>query len=331
MGRVCRAAALALALAVFPLAQAPGAPATSTADLDAARALADRAMDLYEAGKYQKAIELFEEAEAVYHAPPHVLFLGRAHAKLGKQAAARKHFRSLVREQLPPDAPEPFRQAQRDAKAELDALEEGLPQVRIELVGGSADEAQLTIDGEPVPTDALDAPLRLEPGEHVATASIPGHPEVVERFTLEEGGSLQTIELAIRPTEGGGSPGGGSPDDPMPVDDGGPSVAGPLVVLGIGVAGLGVGAITGILTLNDAAELKDRCPANPCPEEHESLADSVNTLGTTSTVAFVVGGAAVGAGLLWLLLQPDGEASDETGVRVEPLFGPLGGGVRGRF
>ena len=98
----------------------------------------------------------------------------------------------------------------------------------------------------------------------------------------------------------------------MPVGGEGepPSIVPPLVVMGVGVAGLGVGVITGILTLNDAAELKDRCPQNPCPPENESLSDSVNTLGTVSTVGFIVGGAAVAAGALWLLLQPSGEQSD---------------------
>lgn len=338
MGRVCRvcrvcalAVAVALVLAVSSLAQAQGSPPAGAADLDAARALADNAMDLYEAGKYQEAIQRFKDAEAVYHAPPHMLFLGRAHAKLGKQAAACTYYRRLAGEQLPPNAPEPFRQAQREAKAELEALEARMPKVRIELVGASADEAVVIVDGETLGAEAIGAPLPLDPGDHVASVSVAGGPEVVERFALAEGEPVQTIELVVGSVEGGEGT-GGSPDEPASGDDGGPSFAGPLAVLGIGVAGLGVGVITGILTLNDASELKDKCPTNPCLEEHESLADSVHSLGTTSTVAFIVGGAAVGAGLIWLLAQPSAEASEEeTAVSVEPLIGPLGAGVRGRF
>lgn len=325
-----------IALGVLMLVTAAqGSEGPSQGDLNAARALATAGFELYEAGEYEKAIERFGSAEALIHAPTHLLYMARAEAKLGHLLAAREHYRNLVTEKLAADAPQPFRDAQQIAQRELTALDSRIPSVAIALPGQAAEKTVVTIDGEPVARDALAAPVPLDPGTHAVKARLAGWPEVVQQVSLRDGGGVQEVELAVGP-QSAKTERSPEPDPTLPPDQdqaSGPSIVAPVVLMSAGGALLVVGGITGAMTLSDAAELKDKCPQNPCPAEHEPLRDSVHTLGTVSTVAFVVGGAAVGAGLLWLLLQPSGDApQSEVGkITLAPYAGLYGGGLRGTF
>jgi hypothetical protein len=295
--------------------------------------LADAGGQLFDQGDYATALERFQRAEEIFHAPPHLLFIARAQVKLGQLVEARDTYERLVDEQLDSGAPPPFRAAQDDGRAELEQLRGRIPSIQIAITGKRAARAVVTVDdGEPIAADALAQPVDVNPGEHVVTVTAEGHAPSSQTITVEEGTQAQTVELTLgapRPSEEGAvGPEGAEPDE-------GPSIAPPLVVGGVGIAALGVGVITGVLTLNDAAELKDRCPQNPCPPEYESLADSVNTLGTVSTIAFVVGGAAVGASVLWLLVQGGGEEPEHeqaaSGLHVELALGAQSLGITGTF
>src|SRR3954463_8383902 len=77
-----------------------------------ARAAADAGGDAFDAGKYAEAADLFERAERLLHAPPHLLYAARAHAKLGHVVEARELYLTLTREHLAANAPRPFREAQ---------------------------------------------------------------------------------------------------------------------------------------------------------------------------------------------------------------------------
>jgi hypothetical protein len=67
-----------------------------------------------------------------------------------------------------------------------------------------------------------------------------------------------------------------------------------------------VGAVTGLLALSKANDVKSRCDAGHCPAEDESKANSAKTLATVSTIGFVVGGVGVGAGA-FLLIRRGGD------------------------
>src|SRR5689334_17771387 len=88
-----------------------------------ARAAADAGGDAFDAGKYAEAADLFERAERLMHAPPHLLYAARAHVKLGHLVEAREHYLALTREQLAPGAPRVFRDAQQMGEKELADVE----------------------------------------------------------------------------------------------------------------------------------------------------------------------------------------------------------------
>src|SRR5437763_5070375 len=107
------AAAFAVLLVVSPAA------AQNAKGPEAARALAEAGREKFEQGEYAQAIAEFEHAEAVFHAPPHLLFIARARVKLGKLLQAREDYRRIVAEPLPRGAPPAFDKAKEDAKKDL--------------------------------------------------------------------------------------------------------------------------------------------------------------------------------------------------------------------
>ncbi|MBW2455235.1 MAG: hypothetical protein JRI68_12025, partial [Deltaproteobacteria bacterium] len=233
----------------------------------------------------------------------------------------------LAAEDLGDKASGPFGEAQAEGRQALEALAARIPTLQIALEGTDTSLASVSIDGQAVAAEALADPIEVNPGEHQLVLEVAGHEPTETTVTAEEGTTGHPVTLTLGPaTADDVGPG-------PPPDDDAPSIVPPLIVAGVGVAALGLGVVTGILTLNDASELKDRCPQNPCPEDNESLADSVNTLGTVSTIGFVVGGAAIGAGVLWLLLQPSGPTEEAATAQpaVELLVGPTTLGVRGTF
>jgi hypothetical protein len=330
-------------VAVAPLARAASAPSAANEQLTAARALADAGLQLFEQGDYATALERFRSAEQIVHAPPHLLFMAKAQAKLGRLLEARKLYEQLGTEKIAAHSPDAFREAQREGATDLAALKPRIPSLRIALRGAGAELATVAIDGAPVERSALAGPIEVDPGSRKVVATVVGQPGAERTVEAPEGAGVVEVELALGASgasaagDGGATPAG----DVTDAGDTGPALAGPLAVMGVGVAALGVGIVTGVLTLNDAAELKELCPTSPCSPDNESLADTVNTLGNVSTVAFVVGGAAAGAGLLWLFLQPtDGEeagpdaepeGSESTALRVEPWVGPTFAGMKGSF
>ncbi len=305
---------------------AAGGEGSRAEQLNAARALAEAGFQLYEDGDYGSAFARFQSAEGIYHAPPHLLFMAHCQAKLGKLVEAERLYEQLVAEDLGDKAAGPFGEAQAEGRKALEALSPRIPSLQIALEGTDASGASVSLDGQALSGDALADPIQVNPGEHRLVLEVAGHEPAETTVTLEEGATSHPVTLAPGPAVA-------ENHDTAPASDEGPSIVPPLIVAGVGVAALGVGVVTGILTLSDASELKDRCPQNPCPEDNESLANSVNTLGTVSTIGFVVGGAAIGAGVLWLLLQPSGEPEEAatTSPEVELWVGPGSLGVRGTF
>src|SRR5436190_24014691 len=76
-----------------------------------ARDAANSGRSAFEAGQYEKAIDSFSRAESLVHAPPHLLFLARSQAKLGRLIGAHETYLKITRETLKPNAPKAFSDA----------------------------------------------------------------------------------------------------------------------------------------------------------------------------------------------------------------------------
>jgi hypothetical protein len=293
-----------MAIAVALLAPAAGAQPSK--QRDAARALADAGYELYTQEDWAGAYDRFENAEDIFHAPPHVLYMARAKAKLGELLAARDLYARLADEKLGADAPPAFHDAKRDAQKELDALARTIPTLTVDVEAPAEASVRLTIDGRPA---APGSAVLLDPGKHTVAAEIEGAPREQREVTLEAGAAERVAIVFASSAAADGDDDGGASSEP-------PGAIGPAALMSIGGVGLVIGGVTGGLALGKAGELKDACPARTgCPAENRDLEDSARTLGITSTVAFVVGGVAVGAGLTWLVVElAGGSSTDETAV-----------------
>ncbi|WP_438027951.1 tetratricopeptide repeat protein [Sorangium sp. So ce233] len=184
-----------LALPAVP-ATAVSQPARSTEQAKAAaRALADKGWELFNAGRYEEALAAFRDAEAQVHAPPFLVFAARSCERLGRLLEARSLYQRVLDEPLAAGAPQAFQQAQADARAELAALAPRIPTLEVAVTGAAPGAVELTLDGERV---APAAPVERDPGEHTLSARAPGQPPVTRTIRLSEG-ARERIALDLPP------------------------------------------------------------------------------------------------------------------------------------
>jgi hypothetical protein len=333
------------ALLVMAPAAAVAQPATPSSDAkDNARKLAERGYELFQAGKYAEAIGHFDKAEQLFHAPPHLLFIARSQAKLGKLLAARAAYDAIVAERLASYAPDAFVLAQQEARIEVAALRTRLPTLELRIRGAAPHTVQVQIDGASVPVARERQRVPVDPGKHTVVARTGAAPPLTRSVTVMESTSTP-IELSFdgAPSTGAG-PGAGVGDAGQAPDEGIPSsLVPPIVAFVVGGLGLGVGAVTGAMSLSKVADIERTCAEDAtgvkrCDPAREPDADTARTLGTVSTVSFVIGGVGVGTGVLLLLLraQDDAPAPAQVsrrapGVTVTPVIGTRFLGVQGRF
>lgn len=294
--------ALVLGLCSVARAQQPGSTEGAAAHRDEARELAKQGLAKLDAGDAKGAIALFEQAEAKFHAPTHLLYLAQANASLGDAVKAARLYQKLLAEDLPNYAPDAFREAQKIGRAELEALGSSVGRVRVR---GAA--RNLAVDGEPVTTDVW----YVAPGSHQVTF------EGGSKGVTVAAGAEAVVEVAAEPPK--------LPPPPGEPDAGGLGALkiGGIVAMSIGGAATIAGAATGALSLSKVDQLDDRCPSKRnCAAADQPLADDARALGNASTALLVIGGAAFVTGLILVLVPEDEPAASAQSGRIEPLVGP---------
>jgi len=336
---------LVSALLLGPLASQPASGQT-VEQKAGARVAAEAGADAFDQGRYEEAIDLFSRAEAVVHAPPHLLYIARAQAKLGRLVRAQDTYLKIVREHLPADAPDPFKEAWAAADRELDALEPRIPQVTIRVEGAASGEVDVTLDGRSVPKALLGIAQPVDPGAHELRAE-DGHGRKVARSVMLTSGARESVTLTLPPPPNSAPSPTFSPTlsrrPEMPRASASQSrgfFAQPAVAygaLGVGVVGLAVG--TGFLvaylgTRNDADQGYDHCP-RPCPTEERTRIDELDSKaarqGTAATLGMVVGGLGVATGATLLVLQRRGRPNARQGLVLRPYLAGNGVGLWGRY
>ncbi|MEO7109721.1 MAG: hypothetical protein ABI183_04700, partial [Polyangiaceae bacterium] len=176
---------------------------------------------------------------------------------------------------------------------------------------------KVDVDGVAIPTAALAFPRKVNPGHHVVTA-VAGDSHTQAQVDVKEreakGVLLDLPVVAVPlPVALNNTPA----DQQKPIEPEHPKKKFPVISMigfGVGVAGVAVGSVTGLMSISKTSSLKDQCPNNQCPasvydsDSFQSDKSSASTLGTVSTIAFIVGGAGVVVGVVGLFL-PQGHAS----------------------
>ncbi|RYZ08199.1 MAG: hypothetical protein EOO73_09050 [Myxococcales bacterium] len=323
-----------------------------------ARAAADAGADAFDAGKYAEAADLFERAERLVHAPPHLLYAARSHAKLGHFVEARELYLTLTRERLADSAPRVFRDAQQMGEKELNEVESRLAYVSVVVQGGAgATSVRVTRNGEDVPPELLGVPTPVNPGDYSYQALADGMESTATTIKLREG-VRDTVLLTLRdipgaskkkPTAPGAAPAEGEASNgsllSAPSTDSAASGGGRPLLVG-SIAGFGVavaGGVLGTLFLsksNDTADKSDalfaQCQVTGCAKgspralEIEGLDDDATSQRGVAIAGFVVGGVGLAAGVTLLILDQN-RSTTVAGARVTPVIGTNYLGIAGRF
>jgi hypothetical protein len=343
-----------------------GALAQTDEQRAAARSLATEGATAFSEGRFRDAIDRFERAETLVHAPPHLLFMARAYERLGQLVKAREAYLKIVKETLSPKAPRAFRDAQEAANAEVKTIEPRIASLTVRLEGADgASDLRVMVDGVTVPSVLVGLAQPIDPGTHRIEAGATGLRAPSEPVTLEEG-ERKTIVLKLEaapgaaplagttPSEAAAPPEPATPPPPpavksatgSPTSDAGTTEGsssglriGSYVSFGVGL----LGAVGGTVFTLQSAKKRDRADEKfaacggetGCTNgnlvslevaELDRDADGMKTLGI---VGFVVGGVGAAAGVTLLVLSA-GDDGDKTAT-VEPWVGLGSAGVRGRF
>ena len=310
----------ALALLATLLAAAPAHAQTDT-DKATARGLGQQGASALSAGDWATAAEDFRRADALYHAPSLTLGLARAQSHLGLFVQAWENYHQVIAENVTTSPG--FSKALRDAKAEIAAVDSRRSRVTIRVTG--ADAPRVSVDGVPLKAEALGIERFVNPGHYVVTVTADGWKTVTRPVDVAEGQGMLAWIAMERDTTAAVVPALLAPVPlPSPQVPAVPSAtetsvpqalasdapARPLgktlgfAALGVGGAGVLVGAITGGLALSDHSKLSAPCASGTCPASSQSDLSAYHTMGTVSTIGFVVGGLGVAGGVVLLLTAP---------------------------
>src|SRR6187399_3351224 len=289
------ASVTAVGLATLGLPSPANAQDNQAENVAAARSLGIEGVQLAEAGKCTEAIEKLTRAESLYHAPTILGRLGECQVNVGQIVVGTENLNRVVREQLAPNAPKAFKDAQSRAQKALDAA---LPRIGHLTVLVEPKEATIsvTVSGVAVPTALIGVERPTDPGSHEVVATAPGY--ITQRTTIaltEAGRETVTLRLTLDPNAPkealpvapvvAATPAEPPPAPPPQASQGTRTFA--YVLIGTGVVGVAVGGITGAMALSKKGDLD--CPQNHCTGDQADKLDSANTLATVSTIGFAVG------------------------------------------
>lgn len=338
-----RAFAMLLAASVLVAAPLVHAQAGNKA---AAESLFQTGKTLMGEGKFDEACPKFVESQRLDPSVGTLLNLGRCYEGQGKTASAWAEYKEAA-----VLARSTGQQDRETAAKDLAAkLEPKLSKLRLDPAPGAADITGLEIkdNGASMGKGTLGIALAVDPGEHHIEVSAPGYLPWSTKITIGKEADSKTATIPVLEKDpnakvtGPGTTGPGTTPPGGTTDGGGSSLktAG-FVVGGVGVVGIGLGAVFGILASGDVSSAEDDatlCPNKVCTPAGREQIDSASTKATVSTIGFAVGGAALAAGVLMILLAPSSTETAQHGkpgksAYVLPTFDSNGGGVTllGRF
>jgi hypothetical protein len=212
-----------------------------------------------------------------------------------------------------------------DCTKRLDELEKAQPTIlfgALDAAGNDVSAVKVTMDGQPFADRLGGAPLPVDPGEHTFIFELPGQPPVQKKLIIREGekGRAERVTFTAPPAPPAPATPASSPAA-APVSDGsgggGPGVAKVLAVAAgvVGVAGLGVGSAFGLVAISKKNDAQSACPGVCANASDASKWSDAESAGNISTVAFIVGGVALAAGVvLWVTAPSTSGPSAQVGV-----------------
>jgi hypothetical protein len=296
---------------------APAQPALAGVDdatRAAARNVAEEGLALYDANKYVEALDRFERADALVHAPTMGLMAARSLQRLGRFVEATERYLTVTRMQIDADASDGFRTALTDAARERDAL---LPRIAgLELaIDSSIRGTVVALDGKAVPAALVGVRRPIDPGPHVVVLTL-GDKTKTERFELKEA-EVRRIVVAFDP------PSRPPLQLPPPPSRGGALRAVGWTGVAVGGAGVIVGVVAGGLALSAKSNLQQTiCTGTRCPPAAIPEIDRYDLLRGLSSAGLIAGVITASAGALVVGISRPSAAPGKQGITWQPWIGP---------
>jgi hypothetical protein len=186
-------------------------------------------------------------------------------------------------------------------------------------------------DGVPMGQAQWGLPLPADRGDHVIVATASGKQRWEKVVPVPADGVTASVQVGpLLDAAGPAAPGTPAPGPPAS----GPAAAKPpaktqliagITVAAVGLAGVGVGAAFGAMAIGKKNDSAAHCPVgNRCDDTGFMLRTDGRVDGNVSTALFIVGGAALAAGVIVIATAP-------RAPRVEVALGPRGIALRGAW
>jgi hypothetical protein len=257
---------------------------------------------------------------------------GQQFRRNGKFGAAREQFQLCNVPACPVVVAE-------DCTTRVDELDVAQPTVIFDVrdrAGHDVSDATVALDGDPFADRLNGAAVRVDPGEHVFTFTLPNEAPVLQKVVIKEGEKGRRVRVSLSP-EAVPSPAVTAEPAAPPPQASEPPVDGHkanlrrtigMVATGVGAASVLVGGAFGLLTLVAVSDQQANCPTTQnCPNRAQAANDH-STWTTDSVISgttLVAGGVFVAGGLyLWLTSHRAPEKPAARTVSLVPAVGPNG-------
>ena len=229
-----------------------------------------------------------------------------------------------------------------DCARRLDDLERAQPSFVFEVRNASGDDivdVRVRVDGA-VLTDRLDGtPLKVDPGTHMFTFDVAGHPTVTRSLLAREGEASRHERVVVG--DAGAPTSASSGRTPSPETPGTASQSRGLTtqqwvglsLAGAGAVGVVIGAVAGLMANGEWSDAKSICGGNPSlcarvseaeAEGHQSTARDEATL---STAAFIAGGVLLAGGAVTYFTGSAPRERPARSMAIAPVVEPQRMGI----
>ncbi|HET8940030.1 MAG TPA: PEGA domain-containing protein [Polyangiales bacterium] len=317
----------------------PAAAEPSPPERETARALMAEGDRLRASGDLRAAMNRYQAAHAIVHAPTTGLDLARVQASLGLLVEARSTASEVIHHPSAPNEPRVFTDARAEATALANELETRVPSVKAEVQPADA-AYTVSVDGTALPPQVGSLPYKVNPGQHNVRVEAPGYATVNRQVTLNDA-EVQSVIIQLVPQPQAAAQrsnmlpsqlvaAGDDPSRDRALRD--RADAGKLrgvIGLGVGGAAFVAGTVTGIMAMSLGSDIRGECSKNACnPSERDSLS-TANTLANVSNITLPIGVIGIAYGLYELLTLPSTQRSSEHASATHFEFTGTGAVLRG--
>lgn len=275
----------------------------------AAGAAYKRGLNLFNAKKFEEALEAFHASYDLVKSPNPHLMIGRTLSELDRYGEARAELEATrVEAEHALKADRKYEATVQATQAEIDALLQKTARIEIELAGT---DGTVSIDGAELSSNDRAESVLVKPGTRNVVLVTTGG-ERVERQVNAEAGKLVHVVLEPPPKPAPATP---APAPAEPESGHGKRTTA-YVFGGVGIASLATFGVFALKSSSEYSDLEDACAGQRCPADKRDLAVTGKRDQSIANAALFVGVFALGTGAVLLWQSTSEHAESERGVSL---------------